>query len=633
MFDRSIAYRLSVIVSLAVIVIFLVFIIVSFFFNRQIFRENIENKVSRISLEIDAQISINTLVARKVAENVADQIIYYAQNGDAENLLSLSVDGYPFINAIHIHLDPVVSLSNNYFTLHRDDKGLIFRESDQKINSFENDRQLPDSLFAVRQSGWTEPYRCKKDSNIIISYYCPVKIRGENNTEKTAGIVVCELSLTGLNRTLGRFKIGKSGYAFIINRDGKYIAHPTKADFIGENVFTLSPRIIDQQKVNISSILEQDEAGSTLVYPKTLDYKKSRAYYSPTNENKWFLVVIMPNEELFRGLYLFTFRLLFFALLGIVAIYFLVSYISNKLISPLSAVTKQLTKLSRQGRADEIKTLDEIKQVSDSLNYLRSWFENYEARQSKEEKASYRRRQDLIQASEIQQSLIKTNFPAFPDRKDIDLYALFKPAGVVSGDLFDYFFIDDENLVFTVGDVSGKGIPAAIFMSIAQTVIKNHALDKEAKRIVKKANQDLCTSNLHQFFLTLFLGVLNTKTGKMNYCNAAHTPALILKPDGKIKELKETHGLPLGLYTNKQYNESNVMLEKGDKIILYTDGITELQNPEKRHYGIKRFKEFLSGLPDEDPGTIVQEIEKSLEIYSGHSMQNDDICLLIVEYK
>jgi len=237
-----------------------------------------------------------------------------------------------------------------------------------------------------------------------------------------------------------------------------------------------------------------------------------------------------------------------------------------------------------------------------------------------------------MQASEIQQSLIKTDFPAFPERNDIDLYALYKPARVVSGDLFDYFFIDEDNLLITIGDVSGKGVPAAIFMSISQTIIKNNALFKKAKSIVNKANQDLCTDNMHQFFLTLFLGILNVKKGELHYCNAAHTTSLILRKDGLIIELNQTHGLPLGLYLDKDYQDAKINLEKGDKIILYTDGVSELLDENKEQFGIERFKENLVQLKEFGPEELVKNLEKSLGIFSGIAPQSDDICVFVIEY-
>jgi len=264
---------------------------------------------------------------------------------------------------------------------------------------------------------------------------------------------------------------------------------------------------------------------------------------------------------------------------------------------------------------------------------MRAWYEKYEQTQSVEKKKQERRREDLQQASEIQQSFIKTNYPAFPGRKDIDLFSTYIPARGVSGDLFDYFFLDKDHLVLTMGDVSGKGVPAAFFMSIAQTTIKTNALLPQANVIVENSNKELCTSNQHQFFLTLFLGVLNIKTGIMEYCNAAHTPGYILKQNGDLITLDQSHGLPLGLYPDKSYGVAEILMDKNDTLILYSDGVTELLNEEQKQYGKEKLEENLQSLAGKSPKEMVERLEKSLHVYMGSAKQTDDITMLIFNYK
>ncbi len=137
---------------------------------------------------------------------------------------------------------------------------------------------------------------------------------------------------------------------------------------------------------------------------------------------------------------------------------------------------------------------------------------------------------------------------------------------------------------------------------------------------------------MHQFFVTLFLGILNVKKGELNYCNAAHTISFILKKDGSLTELNQTHGLPLGLYTDKKYKDSKIEIESGDKIILYTDGVNELLNKNRMQFGTDQLKEKLVSLKDLPPEKLVKQIEKSLEIYIGDTPQSDDICVFVIEY-
>jgi sigma-B regulation protein RsbU (phosphoserine phosphatase) len=626
MFNKSIAYKLSIYISLAVIGVFLIFITATYFFNQNLLRNNIQNRAIGMSSKINGFVNQNATITREVALNISKQIVYYSGNNDAELLLEMVMNKYPFLNAVHISLDSSVNVPNKYYFVGRELNRLNYRQSDSLIYNCEEEKDILIRVNKTDEKGWTEPYQCDKDNNIVVAFYCPVS----DSTQQKVGQVFCELSLSELNDSINQMDIGERGFAFIVNRNGDYITHPIKEWILNKNLKSLSSKVVNQ-KIDILAMLEGNESGTAIVYPEILNYEKSWVYYTPTNQNRWFLIFIMPYNELFNELYIETLRMLFFAVIGIIIIYFIISYISNKLIEPLTSVTTQLNNLSRPGSKESTK--NEVKQVADSLIYLKTWFEKYKTTQEQEELKNYRRRQDLIQASEIQQSLIKTDFPAFPERNDIDLYAFYKPARVVSGDLFDYFFIDDDNLIFTIGDVSGKGVPAAIFMSISQTIIKNNASYKKARSIVNKANQDLCTDNMHQFFLTLFLGILNVKKGELHYCNAAHTTTLLIRNDGSIIELNETHGLPLGLYIDRDYQDSTIKLEHGDKIVLYTDGVSEMLNENKEQFGINRLKEKLVPLKDLGPEELVKQIEKILDIYRGNAPQSDDICVFVVEYK
>ena len=632
MFNKSIAYRLTLFISLAVIAVFVAFIVVNKLFNSDLLRKNIENKAINMSLEVNSLVNRNILTTKEVAANIAEQIIYYSKNGDAEVLLSHVMNKYPFLNAIHIKIAPSIQLDFNHYYIFQDynDK-LIFIQDTQLVFYCQKEKMLFDNIPDSAVAGWTEPYWCHEKDDIVVSYYTPVMYQILSSQKEYLGHVICELSLTDLNRAINSMEIGERGYAFLITHHGDYITHPNPDYILNQNVFSLPSKSLDSQKINLQEILQNRRTGSTIVYPEILNFEKSWVYYTPVNEDRWFLIFVMPWKELFSQLNWLTIRMIFFALAGILFIYFIIFYISRKLLDPLSDVTSKLTLLSGLETGEEA-TGNEVQMVSDTLEYLKEWFAQYRIVSEAEEMKSLRRKQDLQQASEIQQGLIKTKFPAFPNRTDIDLYAIYKPARIVSGDLFDYFFIDDNNLVFTIGDVSGKGIPAAIFMSVAQTIIRNKGSLKASKEMVNKANIELSTSNHHQFFLTLFLGVLNLKTGVLTYCNAAHDFPYILKSGGEITELKETHGLPLGLYPDKGYKETTVKLDKGDTIVLYTDGVTELLNSKKQQFGSERFKENLRRMAGLTPAEMVERVEKELNQFRDDNPQTDDICLFAIKY-
>lgn len=632
MFNKSIGYRLTLYISLAVISVFVAFISANYLFNLKLYRENTLNKAIGKSMEVNALVNNKIVTTSEIASNISEQFFYFQSKGDVQLLLERILVKYPFINAVYANVDSVVPFENNYFYAFSNGDALHYKQSKEPVFVCHKEMELFAKIKNLTTSGWTEPYRCPEKGNVVVAYHTPLYYKTENGGENFAGQIIAELSLMELNDAINQIDVGERGYTFLITREGDYITHPNDSNILRRNVYSLPSKSLNSGKIDLKDILLNGKTGWAVVYPDIINYEKSWVYYTPINENRWFLLFITPYKELFFQLYWETVRLIIFALIGILLIFLIIKYITKKLVDPLSDVTSRLSALSGTEEKNG-STLNEVQRVSDTLEFLKEWFDQYRIASEQEELKSLRHKQDLQQASEIQQSLIKKSFPAFPNRKDIDLYAIYEPARVVSGDLFDYFFIDEDNLAFTIGDVSGKGIPAGIFMSVAQTIIRNKAIaGKKAKDIVIDANTELSTSNKHQYFLTLFLGVLNLKTGVLNYCNAAHDFPFVLKSNGSISELKETHGLPLGLYAEKEYKDSNIIIGKGDTIVLYTDGVTELLNEAKNQFGVERFKENLVRLAGLDPTDMVKTVHEVLKQFKGEAPQADDMSLFSIKY-
>jgi sigma-B regulation protein RsbU (phosphoserine phosphatase) len=635
MLNKSIAYRLSIYISVATIGVFIAFMIISFLFNSKIVNENIENYAYGESQKVIMEVEEQLIATREITSNIANQIIFYAQNNHPELLIGGILKKYPFINAIHINIDSVVpSLRfHNYLSYYNNKDSLLLEQKNEIIYECPNLKRVINEAALKETPGWTEVSVCPRTNKSIMSYYNPIYLDNKVK-QKVVGEVICELSLQMLNESINDLDIlNNGGYAFFTSKDGTYLTHPREEWINKRTVFTVPDGVYNKNEINMAEALKKGRTYASVVYPEYRNYEKYWGYFTPIKEAKWVLFFALPYKELYAPLFLATLRMLFFAVLGILVVYLIITYLTNKLIEPLNTATSQLKKFSSLTGEAEIDTLDEVEQVSGSLSQLKSWYDKYREKESRDKEQSNLRLQDLIEASEIQQSLIKTDFNTLANKEKVDIFAIYKPARIVSGDLFDYFYIDDDHLIFTMGDVSGKGVPAAFFMSVAQTIIKSNATIISANRIVQKANNELFTTNRHQFFLTLFLGVLNIKTGVLMFCNAAHTPTYVLKLNGDVIELSQSHGLPLGIYPNKKYSNSKITLEKGDSIVLYTDGITELQNEQKVHFGNERFVENLRVLVEFEPKNLVSRIEQSLEIYRGQATQVDDITLMAIKYK
>jgi sigma-B regulation protein RsbU (phosphoserine phosphatase) len=637
MLNKSIAYRLSIYISIAVVGVFLAFIVAAFYFNSSILKSNIINKATALGSKVLMVTEKQLVATREVSSNISEQVTYFAQLDDVEYFIKKLITKYQFLNAIHINFDPVVPdiKYHNYFFF-KDNDSIVIEKGNEFIYHCEHEKEIFDSAIANGAPTWTQSFICKRNNRDVVAYYSPIQMQGDSNKLVTIGSVILELSLLQLNDSIKNLKIetrGQFDYASIIEQDGTYLAHPNKNYILNRNLYSLPNKVSPMDSLGVFKLLNSGVPGTTIAYPEYLNYKKSWIYYTPIKETGWTLMFVIPYDELFVPLYLLVLRMLFFAVLGILVIFFIVTYISNKLILPLSQVTSQLQEFSRIGGELVISTKDEVKLVSDSLDFLKSWYEKFEVEHREEEILNSQRAQDLKDASEIQMSLINTDFSVFSNRTDIDLFAIYKPARVVSGDLFDFIFLDNDHLFFTLGDVSGKGLSAAFFMGVAQTLLKNNAKMNTPGLIVGSVNNELYTVNQHQFFLTLFCGVLNLKTGILTYCNAAHTTTLILGTNGKITELQETHGMPVGLYPNRTYNESTVKLKPGDSIVLFSDGVTEQHDENEQYFGISGVREIIAGSAKSSTKLIAQKIDSRLDLFKGETKQTDDITIMALKYR
>jgi sigma-B regulation protein RsbU (phosphoserine phosphatase) len=634
MFNKSIAYRLSIYISIAVITVFLIFILIAYLFNNSILKSNIENKAMGMGYQSMIMGERQLVSTKEITHNIADMVMYFAQHNDVEILISKLMTKYHFLNAIHINIDSVVpNIEYHNYYCYRDKDSLLFWRGNELVFHCGKEKSIFLEVMNEKNSVWTEEFTCRKNEQLVVSYYVPIVIQDDNGVYMQIGSVISELTLLELADTINSIKIGESGYAFLVNKEGTYLTHPNKELILKKNLFNISAHEYQVTQNGIKNLLDNRLSGSTIAYPEYLNHEKCWIHYTPMKETDWTLIFVVPYNELFVPLYLIVLRMLFFAILGILVIFFIVTYISNKLIQPLSTVTRQLKKFSSSAGSSESNTKNEVELVSSSLEYLKDWYEKFKIDLTHEEKLNSQRRQDLMEASEIQMSLINSDFSIFKNNNDFDLFAVYHPARIVSGDLYDFILLDKENLYFTIGDVSGKGLSAAFFMSVAQTLLKSNSKYRSPGKIIAHTNNELYTNNQHQFFLTCFTGVLNLKTGNLKYCNAAHTASLVLSKNGELCELNNSHGMPLGLYPNRNYPESETIIKPGDSIILYSDGVTEMQDNEKQHYGSERFYEILKKSADSDPENTIQNIENDLKTFRGTASQSDDVTIMIVKFK
>ena len=237
-------------------------------------------------------------------------------------------------------------------------------------------------------------------------------------------------------------------------------------------------------------------------------------------------------------------------------------------------------------------------------------------------------------ATHIQASMLPCIFPAFPDRKEIDIYATMDPAKEVGGDFYDFFMVDDRHLAIVVADVSGKGVPAALFMVIGKTLIKDHTVPgSDLGEVFAAVNKLLCETNSEGLFITAFEGVLDLVTGEFNYVNAGHELPYICKAGENFEPYQVNPGFVLAGLEDMFYQAGTLTLDVGDKIFQYSDGIPDAINVKEELYGAERLHNILNKVKDGTPSEILPAVKEDIDKFVGEADQFDDITMLCLEYK
>ncbi len=240
---------------------------------------------------------------------------------------------------------------------------------------------------------------------------------------------------------------------------------------------------------------------------------------------------------------------------------------------------------------------------------------------------------DLNVAREIQHTILPKKFPPYPEIKSFDIYAIMNVAKYIGGDFYDFFRIDNDRLGFVVADVSGKGVPAAIFMAISRTVVRAIALtESSAAKCMFRSNNLLCQESVNDMFVTVFYGILNINTGLVTYSNAGHNPPVLIAEDGTVSQVPLTNDLVLGVIKDKPYHEKEIQLKPGDSLFLYTDGVTEAMNNANELYGEDRLIQNCRKLTGDSPQELVEKISISVGDFSAGAVQSDDITILAIRY-
>ena len=468
---------------------------------------------------------------------------------------------------------------------------------------------------------WSEPYFDEGGGQMLMSTYS-YPIIDENGMP--VAVMTADISLSWISDLLAGIKPYKSSAVSLVTGSGAFISIGAAEEFAGKNLITLVENLNDNTK-GVKELAEAIMSGESGVRRYSRGARTSFAVFGPLS-NGWRAYMTCDYKEVLARSTEMHVVLMIIGLLGLFALFLILYNVIRVLTRPLVEMSDAALSVA-QGNFNttlpELHYDDEIKQLRDSLEVMQHSLTDYIDNLKSTTAAKERIESELNIASSIQMAMLRKDFP---HNDLVDLYAGLKPAKEVGGDLYD-FFIKDDRLYFTVGDVSGKGVPASMFMAITRAAVR-FILDMglPLSEVMEKVNDAICDGNDSGMFVTLFIGCISLSTGEFRYCNAGHNPIVV---NGAF--LPVIPNLAVGVWQGYKYQEQSTTLEKGSKLLIYTDGVTEAERADKLQFGEERLLEWANNENCNDAETACKNLVEKVREFTDGNEQNDDITIMTIK--
>ena len=430
---------------------------------------------------------------------------------------------------------------------------------------------------------WSEPYVDEGGGDMLMTTY---SVPIHDSKGQVAAVITADLSLDWLNDIMDNISVYPNAYSILLSRKGQFMVCPVETLVMNATIQDIQNGIMADNKTfrKVSESMLSGQNGEIRINHHGVF---SKVLFAPVERTGWSMSIVIPESEIYAGLRRVGFIVKLLQLLGIIM-----------LVVLLRIVTK---------RQQKYKMISEQKELIEG---------------------------ELQIASKIQMAMIPKIYPPFPDRNDIDVYGQLTPAKEVGGDLFD-FYIRDEKLIFCIGDVSGKGVPASLYMMVTKVLFRTlSARESSPEKIVSSMNDIMSNNNDSNMFVTLFLGVLDLPTGRLHYCNAGHDAPILIGNIGAGK-LPVDSNLPVGVMPKWKFSQQETVIDPETSIFLYTDGLTEAENSNHGQFEMSRIIELAKKMQqshDFTPTVILKQMTDAVQKFVGDADQSDDLTMLAIQY-
>jgi sigma-B regulation protein RsbU (phosphoserine phosphatase) len=446
-----------------------------------------------------------------------------------------------------------------------------------------------------------------------------------------------------LMASLSNIKIAKTGYIFIFNGNKKMIAHPKLGtEDISDMKNPQTGRLIVDELIKASGT--PDEPFEYYLKGREQGRLKESyvTYYKPLD---WYIASSVYKDELREPAKKLIIRQIYIILMILMVSVLITYFLVNRFARPICCLTNYAKDLSDHSftakehmkaavEALPLKYKDEVGRLAESFIHMERSLGIYIEELKETTSAKEKIESELRVASDIQMSMVPHIFTTIPQRPEVEIYATLMPAREVGGDLYDFYLLGQNELFFTVGDVSDKGVPAALLMAVTKTLTKGFAEPGRApSELLSRTNAELASNNPSLMFVTMYFAKLDLATGELAYSNAGHNPPLIIREGGKVEWLKLPDGLVLGVDMDTPYITETTRLNPGDTIVVYSDGVTEAMNKKKELFSEERLLKILEKNSTGTPEDIVSAVTAAVNDFASGAYQSDDITVLAVRYK
>ena len=473
---------------------------------------------------------------------------------------------------------------------------------------------------------WTEPYMdldVMTDTKEMVTSYCqPIK----DKRGKMIGVINTGLSLNWLSQTISAVKPYPNSYSIMIGHGGTYFVHPDTTKLLYQTIFTETLEQPDTAKTALGHAMQRGEEGMRQL---NVDGQDCYVFYKPLGTTGWSMAIVCPESDIFGGFDSLRRTVMTIVTVGLLLMLVFFIRIITRELKPLQRLAQEAETIASghfDAKLPDYGRTDEIGQLSQSFGNMQQSLVNYieELKETTAQKASIE--SELNVASNIQMSMLPS---VFPDREGLDMYASMTPAKEVGGDLYGYLLTGDS-LYFCLGDVSGKGIPASLFMAQATRLFRTLATQQmPPEEICTRMNDALSgDENPTNMFVTLFVGLVDLVNGRLRYCNAGHNPPVIGGGELHGEMLQVRPNVPIGIVPGLVYEGEEIDTIKGRPLFLYTDGLNEAENRDYAQFGDERLLDILRNTHFNSARQVIETLKAEVERHRDGAEPNDDLTML-----